>query len=375
MVSESEEEHLESKRSKLQHAAVTVGKHRDVVLSKEEREKRQRAAAEEIPYTFAMPEDVTGLNALLSGHSLENQKLILERLVACHAVAVASSNRDALERLYGMLMQRLLLIPDQDGAEPDNQDVDAVSWGLFQLTQAMPGYAASQFKSQLLDLQQTLAHGLSDPSGPQWPTGGELLLLKATQTLFPCSDLSHPVSTPYMLLLSQLLSCAPVLSLADLGKALFVASILVSACVEGKRVAPELISSVAAILCESLPAHAQETIPRLSPAGALLSQWHLFDSREGGGGGRRDGLLSSTDMHANAKDEGMMKMRMLLRGQVEGSMKASMLVSALKVATSVVRGCRLAGENISVSTLLLDFLHTLFLLTLLQEQPSTLSTV
>ena len=47
----------------------------------------------QVPYTFEMPQDVHGLAVLLTGHSVTNQRLILERLIACYSVALDPSNR------------------------------------------------------------------------------------------------------------------------------------------------------------------------------------------------------------------------------------------------------------------------------------------
>ena len=52
-------------------------------------------------------------------------------------------------------------------------------------------------------IQDDVAAGFQSSEGPQWPTGGEVLLLSTLPCLFPCSDFAHPVTTPYMLTLAQ----------------------------------------------------------------------------------------------------------------------------------------------------------------------------
>jgi hypothetical protein len=48
-------------------------------LQAEERARRAKAAAEELPYTFVLPDDVDGLSKLLTGHSAANQQVTGDR--------------------------------------------------------------------------------------------------------------------------------------------------------------------------------------------------------------------------------------------------------------------------------------------------------
>ena len=235
LAQEEESEHLEAGGAKSRvkaRKAVVQG----AGISAEERAKRAKAAAEELPYTFVLPDDVDGLSKLLTGHSASNQQVILERLMACYSTALDGSNKAKLEHLYRLLLERLQTLAAEaagDGSVAieamDHDGVDAACRGLYKLTHQMPAFAKAEWKAFLTVLQEDVAAGLSSSQGPAWPSGGDLLLLQTIPSLFPCSDFQHPIATPYVLTLAQHLSCCPVRSLGEAAKSLLVVAMLLSA--------------------------------------------------------------------------------------------------------------------------------------------------
>ena len=93
------------------------------------------------------------------------QRLILERLIACYSVALDGGNKRKLEALYRLLMERIQqLSPDEDGLREggvervklNHDELDAVGWGLYHLTQQMPAFAKSEWRAFLAGLQVCL---------------------------------------------------------------------------------------------------------------------------------------------------------------------------------------------------------------------------
>ena len=156
LTAEEDGEHPEAGNARIRAKMSTVRArvpHR--MVSDEELSKRAKAAAEEVPYTFTMPKDTSALGEMLTGHSVANQKLILERLVTCHSLALDAQNKPKLEHLYTLLMQRVqaLAPADKRGATLDHDSLDAAAWALYMLTHQMPAVAKAEWKAFLLGLQ------------------------------------------------------------------------------------------------------------------------------------------------------------------------------------------------------------------------------
>jgi len=80
-----------------------------------------------------------------------------------------------------------------------------------------------------------------------------LVYLKITGMLFPASDFRHPVVTPALVCMSQLLTKCPVLSLQDVVKGLFVCCVFLDYVSLSRRFIPELINFLLGILYVATP--------------------------------------------------------------------------------------------------------------------------
>ena len=251
-------------------------------------EERQRAAAEEVPFTFDMPDDQGGLEHLLGRHEVKTQRLVLQRLVACHAVALSPHNRGKLEGLFALLLARVQALAPGSGDEAvPHESLDACVFGLFLLAREIPAHAAAEAIALVVHLETRLAEELQSPDGPGWPSGGELLALRVLPLLFPTSDAQHQVATPLTLLLAHLCASCPVRSLADAAAALFVVAELRACTAPAGRLAPEAPTLLAALLASALPEAAQAKLPPTHGGRALLDMWCLFAQAGGGRRGRR----------------------------------------------------------------------------------------
>lgn len=65
--------------------------------SPKEAQKAQKAAAAELPYVFTAPESFEELKFLLSGRSMEEQLLVVERIQKCNHPSLAVGNKAKLE--------------------------------------------------------------------------------------------------------------------------------------------------------------------------------------------------------------------------------------------------------------------------------------
>jgi nucleolar protein 14 len=95
---------------------------------------------------------------------------------------------------------------------------------LFNMAQQMPQHAASVFIERLTNAQNSYKEQLSVTS--QFPDIKTLITLRTLGHLFPTSDFSHPVATPAMLYMTEILAQAEIRSEVDIGRGLFLIQLL-----------------------------------------------------------------------------------------------------------------------------------------------------
>lgn len=88
---------------------------------------------------------------------------------------------------------------------------------------------------------------------PVVPLSFQLVYLKIAGMLFPTSDFWHPVVTPALVCLSQLLTKCPVLSLPDVVKGLFVCCVFLDYVSLSQRFIPELVNFLLGVLYLATP--------------------------------------------------------------------------------------------------------------------------
>jgi nucleolar protein 14 len=81
-----------------------------------------------------------------------------------------------------------------------------------------------------------------------WPSTGVILLLRVIGHIFPVTDKKHPIVTPLILFLGQILTTTPLLSKYDLVAGLMCCGMLLEYTKEAKRVVPEAHAFLAGVI-------------------------------------------------------------------------------------------------------------------------------
>ncbi|XP_016014730.2 nucleolar protein 14 [Rousettus aegyptiacus] len=209
------------------------------------------AASTELPYVFAAPESCEDLKALLSGRPTEEQLLVLERIQKCHHPSLAVGNRAKLEKLFGFLLEYVGELATDE--PPALGTIDKLVVQLYDLCQMFPESASSCMKFVLRDAMHEMEGVVEARGRARFPGLDVLIYLKIAGMLFPTSDFRHPVVTPALVCLSQLLTKCPVLSLQDAVKGLFVCCVFLDYVSLSGRLVPELINFLVGILYIAAP--------------------------------------------------------------------------------------------------------------------------
>ncbi|XP_070256267.1 nucleolar protein 14 [Myotis yumanensis] len=209
------------------------------------------AARTELPYMFAAPESSEDLKSLLAGKPVEEQLLVVERIQKCHHPSLAVGNKAKLEKLFGFLLEYMGELATED--PPDLRVIDKLVVPLYNLCQMFPESASESVRFVLRDAMHEMEGMIEAKGRAAFPGLDVLIYLKIAGMLFPTSDLWHPVVTPALVCLSQLLTKCPVLSLPDVVKGLFVCCVFLDYVSLSQRFIPELVNFLLGILYIATP--------------------------------------------------------------------------------------------------------------------------
>uniref|UniRef100_A0A8C5K3D9 NOP14 nucleolar protein n=1 Tax=Jaculus jaculus TaxID=51337 RepID=A0A8C5K3D9_JACJA len=214
-------------------------------------EKIGKAARTELPYTFAAPESYKELRSLLLGRSVEEQLLVVERIQKCNHPSLAVGNKAKLEKLFGFLLEYVGDLATND--PPDLKTIDKLVVQLYNLCQLFPESASDSIRFVLRDAMHEMEEMIETKGRAVFPGLDVLIFLKIAGLLFPTSDFWHPVVTPALVCMSQLLTKCRVLSLQDVVKGLFVSCLFLEYVSLSRRFIPELINFLLGILYIATP--------------------------------------------------------------------------------------------------------------------------
>ncbi|GAB1289569.1 Nucleolar protein 14 [Apodemus speciosus] len=225
--SESEEE---NETRKTEQRQTPVGR-----LPRDD-QKAPQAAGAELPYVFAAPESFEELRFLLSGRSMEEQLLVVERIQKCNHPSLAVGNKAKLEvrwdrgKLFGFLLQYIGDLATD--STPDLKTIDKLVVHLYNLCQMFPESASDSIRFVLRDAMHEMEEMIETKGRAAFPGLDVLIYLKIT---------------------GQMLTKCPVMSLQDVIKGLFVCCLFLEYVSLSRRFIPELLNFLLGILYMATP--------------------------------------------------------------------------------------------------------------------------
>ena len=214
---------------------------------------------------FEIPTTLEALHEMIASYATTGAEasLIIQRIHRSNSVRLDHRKTEKMQNFYDVVLRRFIAVGDAiaesgDGGEKLGRfnQLDCLTNTLYAMTQDSPTIATAVWSRRLGVLQNAHAKKLRDSEFEQdddeefsaWPSSGTFLLLKALGHLFPMTDKRHPITTPCLLFLGQIVAQTPILSMYDAVMATLFASLLVEYTKEAKRFAPEASSLVASIL-------------------------------------------------------------------------------------------------------------------------------
>ncbi|GFS26798.1 nucleolar protein 14 [Elysia marginata] len=201
----------------------------------------------ELPFVFSAPGSYEEFTALLHGHTPEEQGIILSRLRKCHHPSLAEGNKDKLESIFKYLLQYF-------GEATSGEDFDSIliksaTTHLWEMSQMFPTAAATYLQKWLLDRQEDYANSLHKKNGMHACVSLNMLLyLCLIGGIFPTSDYRHPVTTPAISFIAQILSEGCVKTMKDCVTGLFLTAQAIQFVALSKRYIPEIVTFLHGLL-------------------------------------------------------------------------------------------------------------------------------
>uniref|UniRef100_A0A7S0BH18 Nucleolar protein 14 n=1 Tax=Rhodosorus marinus TaxID=101924 RepID=A0A7S0BH18_9RHOD len=212
----------------------------------EETDETADKGNDSIPFTFRQcPSKIKQLLKLFRGRSSRQRGIIVDRLLKNFALPLNPTvNRPLLAGLLSVLLVRFDQIAES--STPYWTEIGELLPCVYELSVIFPDTSIEWAKSKLEVIQERLVK-----LGPEFTSVGEggLIALRILARLFPLSDLRHPISTPAVLLLANVISFGSIRTQGDLFLSCFAIDLFAAALSAGGRISGELLrfcSSIAA---------------------------------------------------------------------------------------------------------------------------------
>ncbi|KAM0726823.1 Nucleolar protein 14 [Formica fusca] len=215
----------------------------DLLRRKEIMEK----ARKELPYTYNAPESFEELQKLLENHNADYQSVIIDRIIKCNHWTLNGKNKEKLSNLFVYLLQHInncASTEDADDLVKCFQICDRLCPYLYDLAYLNPTNTKNYVEEILKEKYDKFAKNRK-----RYPGMDTLILFKIVSLLFPTSDFRHPIVTPCLVFMSEILLKAHIKKYrSDISKGLFICTLILEYTILSKRFAPSVINFLRGII-------------------------------------------------------------------------------------------------------------------------------
>ncbi|KAK9237954.1 nucleolar protein 14 [Lipomyces kononenkoae] len=212
-------------------------------------ENRSHSSKEQVgtglAFAYDCPSSYNELQAIFAGHNLENQIVIVERILTLHHPSLNKDNKGKLMKFGPILLEHVLTLADEP-LQLNNDSFNTLIRKVYGLAKAYPEPMAAAFREHLANVRGRLQAAIvGDSDRPtDYPLSSDMLLFVLIGVIFSTSDHFHLVVTPAMLLMGQHLSQFPVRMLGDVAAASLLARLFSKYQNLSKRYVPEAVSHI-----------------------------------------------------------------------------------------------------------------------------------
>lgn len=261
--SETDDDDLEVDEAKQAHE----NKIAKMQIKKESKSNVERT---DLPFTIEMPKTYEEFSKLLNEYKIQDQSIIIERLIKCNHPKLEGVNRGQVVKLFAFLLQILneqFSDACQEDIRQNFQFLSLVMPHLYDLMQLNP----EKMSQTLLNVvKEKYAEFRKNPK--QFPSLEVLIYFKLVSNLCSTSDFRHPVATPCYIFMHHILSRARVRSRQDIAMGFFIVTLCLEYGQISKRFLPAAFNYLLGIifLCiPKRPVEAYKVVPPFQSQGVL----------------------------------------------------------------------------------------------------------
>jgi len=213
-----------------------------------------------MPYVFTVPANIDELHDLIGEHckSGKDVGILIERIYVANSVRVNKTNMGSMVNFLDILQKRFMLIAEALASSGDSESVrrshqlNSLCKIMYKITREAPSQMSQIWSRNLIYFQRNLVKKLNDieigVDTSAVPGIGQILLIRLMMHIFPVTDYKHVVCTPMIILLGQYLAQAPVSTLNELHRSIFVSSLMLEYTKGTGRICPESIYFLKGVL-------------------------------------------------------------------------------------------------------------------------------
>lgn len=191
-----------------------------------------------------------------------------------------------------------------------------------------------------------------------WPTVGDFAFIRALSVVFPVTDYRHPIVTPAQLLLGEYLTSCPLRGPRDVVACLFTAQLLLEFVRDAKRIAPEVLIALEAIIgqCAMTLDHEESTSEPMLTCQELCAfsndgvRLHQFDWL-------RRAISTGTETTHETRAKPTLPLSFLTYGEEKGIPTIGLSRSIVLVLFRIVDQVRIAMGDSPMSDIMFAKIH------------------
>ncbi|KYM81735.1 Nucleolar protein 14, partial [Atta colombica] len=254
ILKQSNDTHVQNSRDKIQQIR------NDLLKRKEIMEK----ARNELSYAYNAPESFEELEKLLGHHNADYQSVIVDRIIKCNHWSLDGRNREKMSNLFVYLLQHINNCAFTESAD------DLIK--CFQIFDRLCPYlydlAHMNSENAKICIQEVIKEKYDkfEKNKTKYPGMDTLIFFKLVSLLFPTSDFRHPITTPCLIFMSQILLKARIRKYrSDISKGLFICTLILEYTILSKRFAPSVINFLRGIIYIATPASLTQNMKIVPP--------------------------------------------------------------------------------------------------------------
>ncbi|KAK4875209.1 hypothetical protein RN001_011631 [Aquatica leii] len=299
-----------------------------------QRKKVMEKARQELPYTFELPESYSDLQEVLKNRSPEYHSVILERMIKCNHPSLAESNKEKLGLLFVYLLQYIDDLNFDDDINSCFKTFACLLPHIFDLAQMNQANAQKSILEVVKEKQKDYRKNKRRYPGPS-----VLLFFKLISCVFPTSDFRHPVVTPSIVFIDQMLFKCKLNTRKDIAYGFFLVNLILEYTSLSKRYLPSAINFLAGLLHMAIPKNTVQRIRVLPPFKSTSNSLALY---------RKESTLKMS-LKLEPTD--------LIETEITDDFKVRVLYNALKIISEFNYNFKEFASNREIFALIVKYLE------------------